>query len=200
MTEYGTDAWWDEYREFAWESLQRHRDAFERLMYMAPWHLCTYNTTFDLGAGRAGIGFNVVRASHTVHYVSYDADPNAKADHCVDYRTLSRLEPLDSQPSPITMVTSFFSTELTAGPHANQSFYRHLFKCNPELQTIVVAGMYYADKADHPSVTETGGIVSWQSIGPVRTNETRLLIPAPSKMFGETVVEVWRRLDRPEDL
>ena len=64
--------------------------------------------------------------------------------------------------------------------------------------SVISAGFYYDDgRRDQESVEETHGLVSYQMprgrfLDPEQYRETRMEIPAPSKLFGPTAVEVFR--------
>jgi hypothetical protein len=81
------------------------------------------------------------------------------------------------------------------------AFYEKIFM-EYDIQMALVAGFYYRNRIQEDKVTETGGIVSYQSIEDQRNYpcnnfiEMRTYIDVPSKMFGDDVVEVWKLLIR----
>lgn len=104
---------------------------------------------------------------------------------------------------------SLFSSEITAPAYENYELYNHLFETCPNIRAGLVSGFYYSDKIDINPVTEAGGLISYQTLDPLesfrsqRFSETRILMPVPSNMFGDNVVEVWKifnRILRPEKL
>ena len=97
-----------------------------------------------------------------------------------------------------TSVVSLFSTEITGCLSENTNLYERLMT-ESFVRTIMVSGFYYAGLCGQETVSETCGI-SYQSIAPIEKaessiyDEMRVVIPCPSKLFGDDVVEVWRLL------
>ena len=102
----------------------------------------------------------------------------------------------------VSVATSLFSSEITASPEENRAFYEKLFETFPALQHLIVSGFYYSNRIDENPVSEAGGLTSWQTNwrhGEYRSDiysEVRLVQETPSTLFGDDVVEVWRRLSR----
>jgi hypothetical protein len=120
-----------------------------------------------------------------------------------DYRLLSEYrETLPFEPNTFI---SLFSTECCLSPHQKYVFYNRLFREIPTLQMGMVSGFYYESKLGDVQVTETGGVVSYQTIENVAEYrseifaEFRVEMETPSKMFGPDVVEVWKFLKRREE-
>lgn len=99
---------------------------------------------------------------------------------------------------------SLFSSEIMAHWRCNYLFYMRVFKENPSLQRGLVSGFYYAKRKDQEVVAEAGGVESHQTLEAMeRTNpaalnftEKRIILPVPSKMFGDDVYEVWKIFER----
>ncbi len=97
---------------------------------------------------------------------------------------------------------SLFSLECFHPASARYAFYEKLFGDFPAIRFGLVSGFFYESRRDQETVSETGGITSYQTvedparfISPVFT-ELRVHMRTPSKMFGQDVVEVWKILVR----
>lgn len=90
--------------------------------------------------------------------------------------------------SNATTIVSLFSSEITADPETNRSFYEKLFETFPKLGHVIVSGFYYEEKIDENPVVESGGLTSWQTNwrhGEYRSevySETRFTQPTPSTL------------------
>lgn len=99
-----------------------------------------------------------------------------------------------------TAFVSLFSSEITASREENTRFYEQLFAAIPSLRTAVVSGFFYQSRKHINPVEETGGIVSYQTLGTIDEystaayDQTWITLRVPSKMFGDDVFEVWRIL------
>lgn len=188
---YADDEFWLRYEGFVKESFDRHEKAiFCLLDSMRPVH----SQVVDLGCGRVKES-----ARFFSNVVLTDKEPSDGCDFKLDYMDSEALESLLNEVNPAGVV-SFFSIELTHLPRVNERLYGEIFRTCKSVEWILSAGIYYAHKPISPTVYEAGGLLSWQSIGPVLNTETftetRLLVPAPSKLFGPYPVEVWRLLER----
>jgi hypothetical protein len=98
---------------------------------------------------------------------------------------------------------SLFATEVCLSADDKYKLYDKMFGglSNPMAYGLV-SGFYYKGKENQETVTETGGIVSYQTIEDQKKYwsslyvELRTCIEVPSKMFGEDVIEVWKILIR----
>jgi hypothetical protein len=122
---------------------------------------------------------------------------NEIVDFCADRDTLHRLCP--------RAFVSLFSSEITACEEVNYALYRRLFKDISSIRQALVSGFYYDHLKTRRIVEEIPGLFSYQSLDPIETSierahgcftEKRIVIPCPSKMFGEGVVEVWKFFER----
>jgi len=162
----------------------------------------------DLGCGRGQEYMNYCPG--TPIYYGFDANVNDESSVAdasstylfkADYRDpgfIERVKALQHEPD---VFVSLFSAENTATPSENQELYERLFTGLPSLTHALVAGFYYSDRRDENPVVETGGIVSFQTLPWIEReskvyDETRLVTPVPSDLFGPKVVEVWRILER----
>lgn len=116
-----------------------------------------------------------------------------------DYMELDFVD--DLAPAPGAFV-SLFSIEACFPVEERYAFYERLFQAIPSLDCGLTAGFYYESKRDQPTVGETGGIVSHQTIEPIDAwvselfDEARVITRTPSEMFGPDVIEVWKILTR----
>jgi len=149
-----------------------------------------------------GCGMGEFRTyGHYRRYVGVDrvnhgfVEPSVEAD----YTDLSFLERLPFAPEAFI---SLFSIEACLPAEERYVIYEGLFEKLPSVQVALVSGFYYESKRDRPTVGETGGIVSHQSIENLYDveselfDEVRILTRTPSAMFGPDVVEVWKVLTR----
>lgn len=119
-----------------------------------------------------------------------------------DYRRISDLGQLFRPTIPPSAFVSLFSTEITAPKEENYRFYEKVFRELPTVNSGLVSGFYYASKKDVNPIGETGGVVSYQTLErPEEVSsdlftERRLILPVPSKMFGQDVFEVWKLFNR----
>lgn len=195
MTEYANDEFWAAYAEYVKETRAVHQRVTTLLTGHRP-----LTAIVDLGCGRTK---EALRLFSPLRYIGVDADPAVGADITMNYRDVEGLRLAMKHPNletlrhPSTFV-SLFSTELTASPEVNTEYYAKLFNTFPSLRRGVVAGFYYSRRRTEPTVSEAGGLTSWQSIGDltVSMRETRVALRVPSKLFGDDVVEVWRLLER----
>lgn len=139
-----------------------------------------------LGSNYRGVDVNALQHPYT-RKLDYRTQMQEIMDWCISY-----------QPK---MVTSLFSSECTANSITNTSLYLDIFERWGCVDRILVSGFYYLGKEDQAQVLEGEDIVSWQTlpstplINTKWIKESRLIIPAPSTMFGPDVIEVWRLLE-----
>lgn len=210
---YANEEFWVEYGEYLKESLIRHADTLWSMLSHIHGDTCEIRYSapevLDFGCGQyaSAIGLMPVPKS----YIGIDKhNPGSRWDDSMhdpvepytfitgDYR-----ERINLSYEP-TCFTSLFSTEVTAYRDANESFYNWVFESYPTASYGIVSGFYYLDRWRDQYVIETGNLTSCQSTGPLTDytdstllyTETKLEIPAPSKMFGPNVVEVWKLLER----
>lgn len=99
-------------------------------------------------------------------------------------------------------VYSGFSIERCNSKEDAYALYERIFNTYPSVKFIFTSGFYYTDRKDCEVVKEAGGIKSYQTLDCPEDvdsdlfTETRITMKAPSNMFGENVVEVWKVLKR----
>lgn len=169
-----------------------------------------FGSVIDLGCGQSS---EYLRFANPLIYVGVDLNEDAmtwrKPKHKgrgnvrslqMNYRGGSVLDSVlrDNQ---VTAFVSLFSSEITAPPEENYKLYRQLFK-NEGITAGLVSGFYYRSKKDQPTVAETGGITSYQTIEEIgkfsipEVIERRIVLSVPSKMFGADVIEIWKFFER----
>ncbi len=118
-----------------------------------------------------------------------------------DYRNTTNLAKL-IQPNAPTAFVSLFSTEITAPFKDNYSFYERVFREIPTIHSGLVSGFYYVSKKGYNPIGETGGIKSYQTLENIEEvhsdifEEKRIILPVPSKMFGQDVFEIWKFFEK----
>lgn len=119
----------------------------------------------------------------------------------LDYRReLPSVESIGFEP---TAIYSGFSIECCTSKEESHELYESIFDTYPSVQFIFSAGFYYSDKRKNEEIVrEVGGIQSFQTLDNPedvtsdKFSEVRVSMKAPSNMFGEDVVEVWKILRR----
>ena len=101
---------------------------------------------------------------------------------------------------------SLFSIEACYPAARRYELYEQFFRENPELKRGLSAGFFYESARRQETVSETGEIVSYQTIEDISFHrspvfdETRIIMRTPSTMFERhgrrDVVEVWKILTR----
>ena len=197
---YAEDAFWDKYESYVNEMFQRHYISASRLLGPR-----RFTGVLDLGCGRIGEAARLMEQWNKQQYdiprptrLSIDLDAKSDALLIGDYRELLNLV---GQRDKFNSFISLFSSECTGTQHDNSKLYDSIFFNFPCIQFGLVSGFYYRGKENLPTVAEAGGIVSYQSIEPIEARsalfrEERLTLEAPSHMFGQDVVEVWKLLVR----
>lgn len=200
---YEDKSFWEQYEEYIEESLPRHRRAVNMLLHDKFPH---NGVLLDLGCGQCMEAADLIEP---LQYIGVDQNPPSKwilegterKVHKLDYRKDS-LDRVCISEYHVDFFSSFFSSEVTETYPQNERLYEKIFQSFPSLQWGLVSGFYYRGRRNEAKVEETGGIVSYQSIWDLADvesevfEETRLLVKAPSKMFGPDVIEVWKLLER----
>ncbi len=112
-----------------------------------------------------------------------------------DYMALDFGELLPFAPDAFV---SLFSIEACYPADVKYAFYEELFAKFRSLNYGLVSGFFYESKKGLETVTETGGLTSFQTIEEPQSHisgvfrELRLHLKTPSEMFGADVVEVWK--------
>jgi hypothetical protein len=210
MEEYADKEFWDRYADFVDESLQRHTTACYSLF--ADVSLWGSRPILDLGCGKCFEALKLFTV--TTQYMGFDVDPGEPFSSYIGQEDQRKVFTLDyrkeidtvitkaNEYSPTTFV-SLFSTEVMGSHEDNVQLYDKLFNEIPSIENGLVSGFFYDDeRRNNEVVEEAGDLKSYQSISPFSINESsiyierRLLMPAPSKLFGPNVVEVWKLLRR----
>ena len=147
----------------------------------------------DLGCGTGEFKNNcpAVDDYHGVDLVDAPA-----ADEVNDYRVSVSTPPFEPN-----CLVSLFSLESCLDFRTRYEIYEGMFDRWP-IDKALVSGFYYEHDPDEETVTETGGLVSYQTIEAVhewyshRFDETRITMRTPSEFFGKDVIEVWKILER----
>lgn len=191
---YTEKSFWDQYKDYVEESLPRHQRVIEMFLgFERPL------SQLDLGCGGCKEAKQLLSPNL---YFGVDAAVDPAGDGVLeDYRKhLWRVA--DSLYFPPECFTSLFSSEVTGSFISNSVLYDRLFRMFPSIRYGIVSGFYYGNRRDQEKVTENGGLESYQSIQDIHETmspyykETRILLPAPSTMFGRDVIEVWKFLER----
>ncbi len=148
----------------------------------------------DLGCS---IGEYAIYDSHHTAYAGIDLNNTSGVANFVqaDYTTLSFKELLPFVPNSFI---SLFSIECCHPVKIRYALYEKLFTEFPSIRCGLAGGFFYASRRDKETVSETGDIVSYQSIeDPAQYisrifTELRVHLQTPSTMFGQDVVEVWK--------
>ena len=133
-------------------------------------------------------------------YIGIDLNaeyPNIKENYREIY-----LESFSDWFETYTSFVSLFSTEITDHYEHNYKLYQRIFLKLPNIKNGLVSGFYYLNKKHLFTVEETGGVKSYQTLEPIHQiispifKEKRIILPVPSKMFGNDVYEVWKIFTR----
>jgi hypothetical protein len=159
-----------------------------------------FDSVVDLGCGQFNEFFVHAKPAS---YLGIDttAEPGANGRRVVtgDYRN-TPLPALIGDFKPTALV-SLFSSEITAPAEENYKLYERIFRELP-IQAALVSGFFYANSMNVNPIGETGGILSYQTLESPESvkndlfTEKRIILPVPSKMFGQDVYEVWKLLER----
>ena len=200
---YDSAEFWDQYAQFLEESRGRHRSAVTSLTFRKT----RPRSVLDLGCGAWNSAFDLLYESPSTtkpfSYLGVDLPtvPNdgghslLRCDYRRDLGLIQRACAMD----PPNVFVSFFSTELSANAEDNLALYHKLFEVFP-IDWALVSGFFYSDHPGEETVMEAGGLRSYQTISDLYIGDTfterRLTLPAPSSLFGPSVVEVFRLLTR----
>jgi len=171
-------------------------------------HYSTYNV-IDLGCGQSC----EYGRSKLNGYYGFDLNAKETKTESCYYGILNQTYKLDyrenlqeiidiSNEKKIRKFVSLFSSEITSSSENNRLLYERLFSSIPTLEYGMVSGFYYSDQKKKLVIEEAGDVISWQTIDSVEDSvselydETRIYTRCPSKMFGDSVVEVWKFFER----
>ncbi len=156
---------------------------------------CNIKHVIDLGCGLMEYKDRGVYVS----YQGYDKVPSSPEVEVLDYTTIQKL------PKEADTVVSLFSIEACLPNEEKYKLYNTLFANNPKLKFMLSSGFYYNDSRKNTQIVEeAGGITSYQTIDELGlysidgVEEQRLTMKTPSKLFGPTVVEVYKMFKRVE--
>lgn len=152
----------------------------------------------DLGCG---IGEYATYDTHHAAYVGVDLNNTGSVASFLqaDYLKLDFVSLLPFSPNAFT---SLFSIECCHAAEKRYDFYNRIFSKYPTIKCGLVGGFFYESRRDQETVSETGEIVSYQTIENPSLyisdlfTELRIHIRTPSQMFGDDVIEVWKLLVR----
>lgn len=202
---YADNDFWIAYGEYLDESRDRHLAAVNAL-FEGEGLPVTGRRILDLGCGKFQEARSLLAPKD---YLGVDVDPpedlfGFKADYRKEWGIVAdtALNPSKGDDALFPdLIVSLFSVEITASAEPNRELYELAFRDVPTVKHILSAGFYYTDKTGHNPVEEAGGLKSWQTLDLLDPHnkvfsESRLYVPAPSKLFGPNVVEVWKLLTR----
>lgn len=193
---YDSDQFWEAYQKYVDESMPRHRRVVDMLLIdnLFP------DVLLDLGCGRTH------EAQHLLYPEKCLGVDLENGPLKLNYRDLDHFTAaIHSSGLKPTAFSSLFSVEVTGDWFSNYNLYNRMFAEFPEIKWGLVAGFYYTDeeRLGKLIVQEAGGLESYQSTAPIEASldfplfeETRVLVNAPSNLFGPHVVEVWKLLER----
>ncbi len=116
-----------------------------------------------------------------------------------DYTALDFGQHLQFEPNTFT---SLFSIECCQTAEKKYDLYNRIFSTFPTVKYGLVGGFFYESRRNKETVSETGELISYQTIEDPALHisnlftELRTHLRVPSKMFGDDVVEVWKILRR----
>jgi len=151
----------------------------------------------DLGAGQCEIGRSLV--SEQSVYKPTDQHPKGDAV-CLDFTDMKKVHEVIHLLKPVRII-SLFALDVVMPTLGASNVIRECLS-HECVEDFISAGFYYNDGRKHQlTVEEVGGLISHQvqarsNISDGILHETRLEVPAPSEMFGESVIEVWRHVRR----
>lgn len=155
-----------------------------------------FDRVVDLGCGEFNEYHQYAKPSQ---YVGIDI--NVEASRLVWKYNYRDIRWIDKISCDITGFVSLFSSEITATSNENYAFYRNIFK-HSSLQVALVSGFYYAKKKNENPICEAGDVLSFQTVdfpeevSQIEFSEKRIILPVPSKLFGDDVYEVWKFFER----
>ena len=193
-------SFFDEYKNYLLEPIVRnvHNWMFRIFEDTFPQWKYPFNI-IDFGCGQC---CEYLQHGQSSGYMGLDLNPLDGEDMiCCDYTKITSKDVKKFAGFPIHGFVSLFSTECCMSTTDKYAFYDKLFQ-EYYMQTGLVSGFYYKNRIQEEKVSETGGIVSYQTIEHQKDYpgkhfiEMRTYIDVPSKMFGPDVVEVWKLLIR----
>lgn len=161
-----------------------------------------FNNVVDLGCGKSKEFFQYA-CSNRYFGIDLNVGNDDQYDIKADYR-LFNFKKLDDL-RPLMMPSAFvslFSSEITASTQENYRLYEKIFNEVPNIDRGLVSGFFYAKRKKEQIVSETGDIQSYQTLEDINVvvsnvfSEKRIILPVPSKMFGDDVFEVWKIFER----
>lgn len=148
----------------------------------------------DLGCG---LGEYAMYDPHHAAYVGIDLNDIGKVARFIqaNYAALDFGYLLPFSPNAFI---SLFSVECCHPVEKKYDLYNRLFSTFPTVRCGLVGGFFYESRRGKDTVSETGEIVSYQTIEDPSLyisglfTELRIHLHTPSQMFGDDVVEVWK--------
>lgn len=148
----------------------------------------------DLGCG---LGEYTMYDSRHAAYAGIDLNNTGRIDHFIqaDYTALDFGHLLPFSPNAFI---SLFSIECCHPVEKKYDFYNQLFSVFPTIRCGIAGGFFYESRRGKETVSETGEIISYQTIEDPSLHisglftELRIHLHTPSQMFGNDVVEVWK--------
>jgi hypothetical protein len=158
----------------------------------------TYPHIMDLGCG---IGEYPTYDHHHSAYIGIDLNNTGSLPNFVqaDYTALDFGRHLPFAPNAFI---SLFSIECCHTTEKKYDLYDRIFSTFPTVKYGLVGGFFYESRRNKETVSETGELVSYQTIEDPSLHisklftELRVHLQVPSKMFGDDVVEVWKMFIR----
>lgn len=195
---YDNKDFWSQYQDYLEEVRPRHAYVIDTLlngMLKKRLHL------LDLGCGKCREAKSLINPGLYFGVDQVFEPDETTLGRKLDYRKDGEYI-ADWIPFPPNCFSSFFSAEITAPPEENYLLYENIFRTFPSIGWGIVSGFFYGNRKNQKTVTETGGLTSYQTIeNPAdfiskTFEEGRFVFPVPSKMFGPDVYEVWKLLVR----
>ena len=194
---YAGDKFWENYKEYAEESRDRHQKMFNliaRELQIAR----KPAKVLDLGCGKTCSARNLMKSP--VQYLGLDLYPPDDRDcRTGNYADKKELEVVLNLFQP-DFVVSLFSLDVVLPP-STASEIKEQCALHPNVKAIISAGFYYDTDAlrDQSTVEEVGDVTSFQARRghlPTSVKEIRIEQRGPSRMFGLDVVEVFTRTSK----
>ena len=97
---------------------------------------------------------------------------------------------------------SLFSIDCCHTAEKKYDLYNRIFSVFPTVRCGLVGGFFYESRRHQETVSEAGGVVSYQAVEDPSLyisalfTELRIHLRTPSQMFGSDVIEVWKLLVR----
>src|SRR5687768_7605205 len=183
---YANDSFWQQYHEYVDETHVRHARVCRQLGAIKH-----KDYILDLGCGKVMEGQRLPLwswARGPDAYRGVDVNPREGSENqvfCADYRTqLPEIKAwCDRNAFEPDCIISLFSIEPTGSWRDNLKLYCDLFATFPLVRDILSLGFYYEGREHLERIEEAGGLVSYQSTGPLVAvedlRETRVLERGP---------------------